>query len=363
MSDAWAQFLIFHIQSALVAGLVSFVGILFFLKVFRVRDSKVRIAFLGVILMRPLVVFLDCGGYINEAPIYNIATGIRLPDILHSLPVRVISHEPADFTITDINVPMDHFIARMLIALAFVVTMLVLFRWLGLLIIKRRICRDALAADEPDSKIITALVRKLSQELGLSRFPAVIVTRGGWETPYTTGCFRHTLFAGVGLIHEMEADDLKAVLAHELAHIKRRDNLRHCLSVVLRDLQFFNPFSYMSISRINLEREVACDRIAIRTAGIAPQRLAACLVRMSRRGLSRGPLPGYGYMRFSAGNGSLLEKRVEYLISMAEPSGDKAGSRHLKRIRGVALVVLWLLLVIPQFYLYIRFGDYTFTIR
>lgn len=365
MSDEWAEFLVFNIQAALVSCLVSFLGILLLLKLFRIDNPKVRIAFLGVALMRPLVVFLDYGGHINEPSRYNVAAGMRLPDILNSLPVRVLSHEPSDFAFTDYNLPIDHLIARVMIGLGFVVILLILFRWLSLLILKRRVCRDALGPDEPESRKLTALVRELSQELGLTRPPETIVIRGGWGTPFTFGCVKHTLFAGAGLIREIDADDLKAIAAHELAHIKRRDNLRHGITVVIRDIQFFNPFSYLSISRMNLEREVACDRVAVSVTRISPERFAACLVGISRRALSvrARPFPEYGLTGFLTGNKNLLEKRVACLISLTEPGGGTEAGRLQRRMKGAALVALWLLMVIPQFYIYVWFGDYVLTIR
>ena len=52
---------------------------------------------------------------------------------------------------------------------------------------------------------------------------------------------------------------VEAVLQHEFAHIKRKDNLMHLFAVVMSAIFWFNPLVWIVMRRLNYEREVACD--------------------------------------------------------------------------------------------------------
>lgn len=54
-------------------------------------------------------------------------------------------------------------------------------------------------------------------------------------------------------------DRIEAVLQHEFAHIKRKDNLLHLFAVAASAFFWFNPLVWIVMRRLNYEREVACD--------------------------------------------------------------------------------------------------------
>lgn len=281
------------------------------------------------------------------------------------MPYRVINTEYSGSTGSGNVVTMQQFVTGLLITLLLVAVTLIMVRSLKLFLFRRRIYRDAIPGGGPYGDELAATIKALSHEMGLVRPPEVVVVRGNWETPCAVGCISHTVFISTALVHELEPEELKVILAHELAHIKRRDNLRHWITLALRDFQFYNPISYISIKRMNLEREKACDRIALSVTKIMPQQLAACLVRMSRQAFSMRmqPLLQYGNMGLSVGNGSLLEKRIKYLLSIDAQRSDRDYSLRWKKSRFIALTVLWVLLIVPMFYLSIKIGDYTLVIR
>ena len=64
----------------------------------------------------------------------------------------------------------------------------------------------------------------------------------------------------LGLLNMLDLDELTAVASHELAHVKSRDYLFKSLSYALNILSFFNPFSYLTVSHFQKERELLADR-------------------------------------------------------------------------------------------------------
>lgn len=89
-------------------------------------------------------------------------------------------------------------------------------------------------------------------------------------------------------MRELSAAELNSVLLHELAHLRRWDDWTNLAQKVLRALFFFHPAVWWVESRLELEREMACDDIVLaETAN--PRAYAECLVSLAEKNfLHRG---------------------------------------------------------------------------
>ncbi len=98
--------------------------------------------------------------------------------------------------------------------------------------------------------------------------------------PFTAGFLKPAIYIPAGMLTAMPADQLEAIIAHELAHIKRNDFLLNFVQSLVEILFFFNP-ALMWISHITREeREKACDEEAIAYSG-EPLPLAKALVSIA----------------------------------------------------------------------------------
>ena len=88
-------------------------------------------------------------------------------------------------------------------------------------------------------------------ESALAEVPAVI----GWLKPIV-------LFP-VQACTGLSAEQIEAILAHELAHIKRYDYVINCLQVVIETLLFYHPVVWWLSRAIRREREQCCDDAAV----------------------------------------------------------------------------------------------------
>lgn len=85
------------------------------------------------------------------------------------------------------------------------------------------------------------------------------------DVPCIIGYFKPLILLPVSLATSLSADEITAIVLHELAHIRRNDYLFNILQQVISIVLFFNPFNYLVTRLINGERENCCDDIVIRT--------------------------------------------------------------------------------------------------
>ena len=87
------------------------------------------------------------------------------------------------------------------------------------------------------------------------------------KMPMTIGYLKPVILLPIGLINHLSIEQTEAVLAHELAHIARKDYLFNILQSVMEVLFYFNPAVWLISAHIRRERENCCDDIAVRVCG------------------------------------------------------------------------------------------------
>ncbi|MDA3879135.1 MAG: M48 family metalloprotease [Prolixibacteraceae bacterium] len=87
------------------------------------------------------------------------------------------------------------------------------------------------------------------------------------KSPLTLGVFKPVILFPVAAFTGLSVKDVEAVLAHELAHIVRRDYLFNIIQSVIGLIYFYHPAMWLISSLINAERENSCDNIAIGLTG------------------------------------------------------------------------------------------------
>ncbi len=111
-----------------------------------------------------------------------------------------------------------------------------------------------------------ALMRALQSELGVPgsvRLMESTRVRG----PFVHGILKPIVFVPLGFVTGMDPVALKAVLAHELAHIRRFDVLVIGLQTLIETLLYYHPVTWWLSRRVTIERECCCDAIAAQACG------------------------------------------------------------------------------------------------
>src|SRR5262249_41764185 len=137
----------------------------------------------------------------------------------------------------------------------------------GRIVIQRRRMQRLLDRASPAADPhLLAMVDDAAAQLRLRRIPIVLLTDQD-VSPFVCGMFRPLLVVPRGLTSTLDAVGWRQVLLHELAHIKRRDLWWGWLPEIARLIYFFHPVAHWVCSRIRLERELACDQLAMALSG------------------------------------------------------------------------------------------------
>jgi len=87
------------------------------------------------------------------------------------------------------------------------------------------------------------------------------------HTPMTIGHLKPIIFFPLGLLSSIPADQVEAIMAHELAHILRRDYLINILQNFVDIFFFYHPGIRWISAGIRAERENCCDDVAVEVVG------------------------------------------------------------------------------------------------
>jgi GWxTD domain-containing protein len=166
---------------------------------------------------------------------------------------------------------------------------------------------------------------EIAGRLGVVR-PVRLMVSALVEVPTVIGWLRPAILVPVEALAGMPAGHLSALLAHEMAHIRRHDYLVSVLQSVVEAVLFYHPAVWWISEQMRREREFCCDDLAVAASGdvlIYAQALAALESRQQ--------------LRVAANGGSLVE-RIRRLL---EPGRDARNSAP-GAAAAWAMAVLWI---------------------
>jgi len=111
---------------------------------------------------------------------------------------------------------------------------------------------------------IESQVSRACRAVGARRRP-VLKEVEGLSVPAVFGLCRHTICLPPGTTSQLRADELRWVLMHEIAHIKRHDSLLLSVAMFMRACHWFNPLAWLIVSRLRNHMEQAADDVAMRS--------------------------------------------------------------------------------------------------
>jgi beta-lactamase regulating signal transducer with metallopeptidase domain len=120
----------------------------------------------------------------------------------------------------------------------------------------------------------------------------------GILSPFAVGCLRSLVYLPASAVTSLSPEQLDAVLAHELEHIRRADYFWNTLQTAVETMFFFHPAVWWIGSRVREQRELCCDDVALRFTSqpwVYASALATLEENRSSQLLFAMPLSGKGH--------------------------------------------------------------------
>lgn len=204
------------------------------------------------------------------------------------------------------------------------VAMLALRLLAGWLWLHRSLTRDTVPVTQAN---FTALLADLSDRLGLHK-QVQMLESALVQTPLVIGWLRPVILLPVSALTGLSVPQWEAVLAHELAHIRRHDYLINLVQSVIETLLFYHPAVWWVSRCMRQERENCCDDVAVSLCG---DRVTYARALTELEQMRQSPIPATAAV---AATGGVLMNRIRRLIGLPETP------RHRTRSWVAGLIVL-----------------------
>lgn len=149
----------------------------------------------------------------------------------------------------------------------------------------RRLRSKSVALDE---ERLNAEAMELVGEFRRTRPVELLVSRE-LEVPTAIGFFKPAIVLPAWLLEGTPAEELKFILLHELAHLRRRDDWTNLAQQIVKAFFFFLPSVWWIERKLALDREMACDDAVLAHSG-TPHAYAECLAHVAERSFLRRQL-------------------------------------------------------------------------
>ena len=156
----------------------------------------------------------------------------------------------------------------------------------------------------------------IRRKLGVS-YPVRLLSSTRATVPFVVGWLKPVILLPAGLLTGLSPVELEAILAHELAHVRRHDFLVNLVQMVIETLFFYHPAVWWASGQVRQEREHCCDQIAASLAGGRLVVARALLALEERRCAS----VAFGV----AASGGSLSQRIRRLLGESPARGSRSG--------------------------------------
>lgn len=109
-------------------------------------------------------------------------------------------------------------------------------------------------------------LHRLADQIGISQTVELLESTRV-QVPLVLGWFRPVILVPASSFIGLSPQQLEAVLAHELAHIRRHDYLVNLLQIAIETLLFYHPAVWWISHQVRVERENCCDDLAVELCG------------------------------------------------------------------------------------------------
>ncbi|WP_419939164.1 M56 family metallopeptidase [Candidatus Palauibacter sp.] len=187
---------------------------------------------------------------------------------------------------------------------------------------------------------VQRLAREVAHRLGLGAAPTVYATRAQLSPMVWWAGGKVRILLPSELLADMDAAELRCILAHELAHVRRRDHVVRWLEWLACAAFWWNPVAWWARRRLRASEELCCDALAVAATGAEPRAYAGALLRVidfMSAARTPGPL-SFASTINRCGRASRLERRFRVIMTNRTPTHTPRWLRVALRCSAVCLL-------------------------
>jgi beta-lactamase regulating signal transducer with metallopeptidase domain len=256
---AWA--LVHFLWQGAVLGLIAFV----LLRLSRLRATTkylIGVGTLGLMLAAPVGTFL----YLNRTPSRTIETATVVPSTFRPTAAAQAKARPNVYaTASEFQIPVAPPTPARPLGPYLILTVwlsgvvLLSLRLFGGWVVARRLVTRAIRPVSPE---VLSLVRRVAGRLALDRVVRVFES-SAVSVPVMVGWIKPVVLLPAAALSGLTPTQVEALIAHELAHVRRHDYLVNLLQSAVETLLFYHPAVWWVSARVRAEREHCCDDLAV----------------------------------------------------------------------------------------------------
>ncbi|HUB24872.1 MAG TPA: M56 family metallopeptidase [Tepidisphaeraceae bacterium] len=194
--------------------------------------------------------------------------------------------------------------------------------------LRSRIVRSSVSPPANVQEVAEMLARKL----GLRRAAGLRVCDGEIG-PAVFGLFRPVLLVPRKWAEHGDPGRLRAIVAHEIVHLRRRDPLVAAAQMISQAVWWFNPLVWWMNMEINRTRELCCDAEVVDALACPPADYAQTLIDVLRDQCSRRPMPAMGIY-------PITQSRIQHIMENTSHSYRRMSWRRWALAGLCAMVIL-----------------------
>lgn len=170
---------------------------------------------------------------------------------------------------------------------------------------------------------LTSLANEVAARMGCSNAPSVISVPAHMS-PALIGVLRPMIVMPQWALRELSAEGLQAVLAHELAHLRRSDHLTAGLAIALRIIWWWHPLALWANREWRQWRELSCDALVLSSSQLSAKCYGQTLWSVAKH-LETFPSQARPALAVTSGTTSFFVQRFR-MLSVSQRIGNVSTS-------------------------------------
>ncbi len=245
----------YHVLPALLASFIYYLLAKLFIYIFRIKKPNLKFFIFLIVLCKSVLVLITGARFSTTiVPRKPFGFGFQLYDLLDLMPLRSVGSVPE----VGYQVIQSPWFLNVTAIVIFAIVLLLLIRWTATIWFIRGIAMKAQPININIEEFVEGLCLRLN--VGVPKIVSTVSNVG----PMTVGVFRPSIVLPQWALKSFSKEEIEVIIGHEIAHIKRKDNLFQWVTLFLKDVLFFSPFSRLAYNFVQASKEQAADVLFLR---------------------------------------------------------------------------------------------------